>query len=117
MRALADVLCQFADGCNFASDDGGDAPPRIGGIEISGSAATAQAHPPVKKERGTYYKPPTAIKDVPGVRKTSDHLCDFYSGTIEALAATGIASTDMFPRAARPRCGRRFVPADWSAPR
>ena len=48
-------------------------------------------------DRGTYYNPPTVIKDVAGVTKKQCMSTDFYSGTLEALVATGLATVDMFP--------------------
>jgi len=75
---------------------------RLTAAQIVGRGPRAARHAPsemsaVKKTRGTYYNPPTEIADVPGVTKKQCPLNDFYSGTLEALVATGLATVDMFP--------------------
>lgn len=86
MNALAEGLCDLAyERCVEAA--------RRTELTVKPGQTTVKK----KGGRGTYYNPPTVIKDVAGVTKKQCMSTDFYSGTLEALVATGLATVDMFP--------------------
>ena len=58
-------------------------------------AGTAPKRGPGK--RGNYYDPPKAIKTVPGVELKRGERSDFYTGTADALIASGLVTMDMLP--------------------
>lgn len=70
--------------------------------------------------RGNYYTPPAEIRAVPGVKVTSGshYRLDFYVGTADALAATGLITVDMLPgQPARPLSKACYRPTGDRPPR
>ncbi len=57
----------------------------------------------------TKYYSPTAIRPVPGVKVEKMTYADYYTGTRDALVASGVATADMFPG----QPGRQIVSATY----